>query len=315
MMAGEPQPSSREGKIMRRSSLEVVAKRQRKSEPRRHREVKGVALIALGILVLTCLLTYDRSDVARETAGRAVNNLAGRGGARVAGWLFDFAGLASLFLPVALLRAGVRRFRPARQAGRDVRAAGFAMAILSACALLTLYRPRAVTAWVGEPGGAVGALVAAALTSALNRPGAFIVLVAALAIGLRLTTETSLADLARRASALVARPAAARASLVQEPARADGDDRDSGAPAIHRVPEDSSQASKKPQLELYLHRERDVWIAVFPDDALAPDGRTSIKELFGTTTVPMAFTARAKAETVLAAARKANPGYDVILRV
>lgn len=229
---------------MRRFSLinGVIARRQRKPEPRR-REVQGVALLALGTLLLTCLLTYDRSDVGREATGRAVHNLAGPAGARVAGWLLDFAGLAALLLPVALLRVGARRFSPARQAGGGARvAAGFAVAIVSACSLLALYRPRAVSAWVREPGGAVGALIAFALTAALNRTGALIVLGAALAIGLRLLIQTSFEDLARRAAFFVARPA--RSSFApEEPPCANGEDREDDAPGVHRMQEDNSRST------------------------------------------------------------------------
>ncbi len=164
---------------------------------------KGDELVALllGFVVLLLsgsLLSYHPLDPsllhqAPEDAG--VRNLVGQIGAQVAALAFSFLGLTCLLLPVLLASVAWRRWRGKSPSTGWARALGAAAALPALPALLQLLVGE--IAWRGEPlqsGGVIGVVLVDVLTDKLNWPGAFVVLVAGLAIGASLTLQSTLAE-------------------------------------------------------------------------------------------------------------------------
>ena len=88
-----------------------------KSEPRRLSpakldEVIGLSLLVVGALLAISLYSYYPEDPSlfAEGAGKA-RNLAGRFGAQVADFLFQFVGLTALLVPLLVLVTGWRKLR------------------------------------------------------------------------------------------------------------------------------------------------------------------------------------------------------------
>src|ERR1019366_2139450 len=122
-------------------------------------------------------------------------NWAGRFGATFADGSLQFFGLAALVAPLALLALGWRRLLSRPVGARGTKGLGVALVVLALAPLahLALGRPRAFGGGL-DAGGFVGDLLGSFAVSALNPPGAAILLSAGLLIGLLLATSLSLGD-------------------------------------------------------------------------------------------------------------------------
>ncbi|MEO6323992.1 MAG: DNA translocase FtsK 4TM domain-containing protein, partial [Thermoanaerobaculia bacterium] len=164
---------------------------------RRRNEFLGILILAAGLLFLCALVSYQPSDPSlfSSVADPAVRpkNWAGRLGASYADGTFQFFGFASLVLPLALFGIGVRRFQSRPIGATRLRAVGLVLVFftLAPLAHLIFGRPRFFGGGL-DGGGFVGDLLGNALINAVNGPGAAIILLAGLLIGVLLSTSLSL---------------------------------------------------------------------------------------------------------------------------
>jgi S-DNA-T family DNA segregation ATPase FtsK/SpoIIIE len=75
-------------------------------------EVLAVVMVALAILLLLSLVTYDPRDLSWNSSGpeRPPSNLIGQLGAHISDFLLQVFGLASLVVPVLVGATGARYF-------------------------------------------------------------------------------------------------------------------------------------------------------------------------------------------------------------
>jgi S-DNA-T family DNA segregation ATPase FtsK/SpoIIIE len=158
----------------------------------RRNEIIAIMLLALGVVLALCLLSYNPNDPSWNTAGRSLTrNWIGPFGANIAATLFQFVGLAAYLLPLLLLAAAWRRFRTRRIRAPLSRIVGLVVLVLGAAALSDLFIARSLSDSSFQPGGAVGKLLSDALSSGLGKVGATILLAALSATGLLLATNFS----------------------------------------------------------------------------------------------------------------------------
>ncbi|HEY3025981.1 MAG TPA: DNA translocase FtsK 4TM domain-containing protein [Pyrinomonadaceae bacterium] len=160
----------------------------------RRNEIIAIALLALGLLLALCLVSYNPNDPSWNAAGQnEARNLIGVVGANVAAAVFQSVGLAAALLPLLLLAAAWRRFRTRRIHAPLSRMVGLVTLVLASSALLTLSNIHPLSDSSFHPGGLAGTVIAKALASGLNTVGATILLIAIAATGLLLATNFSFA--------------------------------------------------------------------------------------------------------------------------
>ncbi|MDQ3917860.1 MAG: DNA translocase FtsK 4TM domain-containing protein, partial [Acidobacteriota bacterium] len=155
----------------------------------RRNEIVAVALLAVGLLVALCLVSYSPNDPSWVSAGASsARNWTGRLGANVAAALFQSFGLAAALLPLLLVAAAWRRFRTRRIHAPLSSVIGLVTITVASAALLSLFVAQPLVDRSFNAGGFVGVLVAESLKGVLNTVGATVMLVAAAAVGLLLAT-------------------------------------------------------------------------------------------------------------------------------
>jgi len=161
-------------------------------------EFMGLVAFALALMLLISLATYDPADPApffKAGAGGAARNFIGPMGAFLAELMVpQLFGMASLLLPLVLGITGWKLFWCRPIEAPYTKAFGLVLLLLSLTAFLSLTFQTVTIE--GEPvraGGALGVLLAAALTASFNRTGAFIVLATSLFVSLILATQFSFA--------------------------------------------------------------------------------------------------------------------------
>ena len=181
----------------------MTSKQRKKANvPDKSREILGLLLFTLGLLVAGSLLTYfpdDPSFLYQSGDGRGeVRNLIGSVGANLSALLMGFMGLAAFLLPLVALVPGWRRLR-----GHSVEAIigrGFG-AILELLALPALFQLAfGEVPWRGAripAGGVLGVLEVELLEGRLGAVGTLIVFSTAAIIGITLLVQSTLGDLLR----------------------------------------------------------------------------------------------------------------------
>ncbi|UVT21987.1 MAG: DNA translocase FtsK 4TM domain-containing protein [Nitrospira sp.] len=171
------------------------------------REVIGVILIALSLLMLLSLLSFvpgEAQIVASGTpAARPPQNLIGSFGALLAGGFFYTIGGAAYLFPLLLGRLGFRCFSQAPVSIRFRTAASSLAAVFFLSAFLHLETtgvPTLTSGMIsrGVAGGIVGQTIAEGLRAVFAGTGAHILIVAGFLVSLLLTTPLSLAEVVRR---------------------------------------------------------------------------------------------------------------------
>ena len=148
------------------------------------RKVVGIALLALGALILLSLVSYSHSDpvlLLKAGTGETVTNWLGPTGALLAEVILQLVGVVGFVIPLVLFQAARRRLQPLPPEGDDstaVRVLILASLAVSATGLASLAQQffgdgtGGGFAW----GGVGGSLLATALAGAMNPLGAGVVL-------------------------------------------------------------------------------------------------------------------------------------------
>jgi len=159
----------------------------------------------MGLLLLAALASYHPNDPSLFSAvndqGIRPRNWAGRLGASFADGSLQFFGLAAFVAPFVLLVVGFRRFLSRPVGAWGTKGLGVVLVVLTLAPLSHLAFGRARAFGGGlDAGGFVGDLLGSFAVSALNPPGAAILLSAGLLIGLLLSTSLSLGNGLARAT-------------------------------------------------------------------------------------------------------------------
>ena len=171
------------------------------------REVIGVILIALSLLMLLSLLSFVPGEariVADGASGaNPPRNLIGSFGALLAGAFFYGIGGAAYLFPLLLGRLGFRCFSQAPVSLRLRTAASSLAAVFFLSAFLHLETtgvPTLTSGMIsrGMAGGVVGQTIADGLRAVFAGTGAHILIIAGFLVSLLLTTPLSLAEVVRR---------------------------------------------------------------------------------------------------------------------
>ncbi|MBM4138453.1 MAG: DNA translocase FtsK [Nitrospira sp.] len=171
------------------------------------REVVGVILIALSLLMLLSLLSFVPGEVQTVAGGASAanppRNMIGSFGALLGGGLFYVIGGAAYLFPLLLGRLGFRCFSQTpvsirlRTAGSSLAAVFFLSAFLH---LEMTAVPTLMSGMIsrGMAGGVVGQMVGDGLRAVFAGTGAHILIIAGFLVSLLLTTPLSLGEAVRR---------------------------------------------------------------------------------------------------------------------
>ncbi len=171
------------------------------------REVIGVLLIAVGLLILLSLVSFVPGDAksiaASGASGNQPKNMIGSVGALSAAACFFMVGGAAYLFPILLGLLGARCFTPIpltmrlRNAGSGMAAMVFLSALLH---LEVTAVPTISSGWVnrGMAGGIIGQVLADGVRSYFATTGAHIVVLTGLMVALLFTVPLSLTTLLQR---------------------------------------------------------------------------------------------------------------------
>jgi len=195
-------------------------RRRRRSDPKRWiREARGILAIVLAGFAVVSLVVFDPAVPPAEQATPV-----GPVGWWLGWALFRVLGYAGFLLPLLVGGWGVAAFVRPRVVRGWVPLVGLALLLIAAAGILqqaadTFVAERVTRGGVLAAGGSVGWMLSAALHAALGRVGAWLLLVAAVPLGVLLVTQASYAAMARlgvarlgrlRRARQAARPAAPR---------------------------------------------------------------------------------------------------------
>ncbi|MDD5120170.1 MAG: DNA translocase FtsK [Candidatus Omnitrophica bacterium] len=164
---------------------------------RRINEVKGVILVALGLMVLASLIRFDRLDLVFYTShpNFPPKNLLGVFGAYLAGFLiFLFGNISSFIIPFLVIALGVKYFRQDKPYLSIPRILGMFVLLASISSFIGMFNLS------NEPlrfqtSGFLGALTSNFITTYFSRLGGFIIFITFAILSLALVTEILISSL------------------------------------------------------------------------------------------------------------------------
>ena len=165
---------------------------------RRLNELIGLVTLGAATLLLLALGTYTPTDPSFNTAGayptgRSAHNWIGMLGAYGSDALLQLFGVASFFLPLLLVRLGVRWMRSRSTGSCLSKLIGLCLWLLAAPAMLALLPGGLLWRHALPIEGVSGRLVSDSLVQYLNLPGAAVVVTVVVAVSLYLSTTFTLA--------------------------------------------------------------------------------------------------------------------------
>ena len=166
---------------------------------KRLNEVKGVILVALGLMVLASLLRFDRLDLAFYTSHPNVpaKNLLGIFGAYLGGIIiFLFGRPTSFIIPILILALGVKFFRQEEPYLSIPRLLGMLLLLLSISSLIGMFnlKNEFLRFYMS---GYFGAAISNFFTAYFSRLGGFIIFITFIILSLALVTEIMISSLFR----------------------------------------------------------------------------------------------------------------------
>ena len=164
---------------------------------RRLNEVKGVTLVAAGLMIFASLIRFDRSDLVFFTShpNFPPKNLLGVFGAYLGGFLvFLFGNISSFIIPVLVIMLGVKFFRQDKPYLSVPRIMGMFVLLVSLSSLIGMFNLsndllRFHTA------GFLGSLTSNFVTAYFSRLGGFIIFLTFIILSLALVTEILISSL------------------------------------------------------------------------------------------------------------------------
>ncbi|MDD5692629.1 MAG: DNA translocase FtsK 4TM domain-containing protein, partial [Candidatus Omnitrophica bacterium] len=164
---------------------------------RRLNEVKGVILVAAGLMVLASLVRFDRLDLVFYTShpNFPPKNLLGIFGAHLANVIvFLFGAISSFVIPALVIMLGIKYFRQDKPYLSIPRLLGMFVLLVSLSSLIGMFNLsngplRFHTA------GFLGALTSNFITTYFSRLGGFIVFITFIILSLALVTEILISSL------------------------------------------------------------------------------------------------------------------------
>ncbi|MEE9567899.1 MAG: DNA translocase FtsK 4TM domain-containing protein, partial [Candidatus Binatia bacterium] len=155
------------------------------------REIWGVAIGVLAILLVLSLFSYVPSDRSFNTPSGSLNtsNWGGVVGAYLADSLLQGVGLSAYLLPLFLFVVSYHLFREAYRGHRVVKASGYALLLWSAAILLSLLRESPIAR---EAGGILGGISIEILLPLFGHAGGYLVVFSLSLLAVMLTTQGSL---------------------------------------------------------------------------------------------------------------------------
>ncbi len=161
------------------------------------KDLSGLILLVLGLVVMFSLLSYDPSDPSSNvTGGAPVRNWIGPTGANIASTLYGALGVLALTIPLLLLAVGYFLLRPRQFRMSGVKLLGGLMVIGAIFGMLALFDLDMRANGNFHLGGWVGhLLVKDGLVNRFNFIGALILLGALLLAGLVIATPLSMTSI------------------------------------------------------------------------------------------------------------------------
>ncbi len=165
---------------------------------RRLNELIGLMTLGAAALLLLALATYTATDPSFNTAGayatgRPAHNWVGVLGAYGSDALLQLFGVASFFLPLLLVRLGLRWMRSRSTGSTLSKLIGVCLWLLAAPAMVALLPGGLLWRHALPIEGVSGRLVSDSLVQYLNLPGAALVVTLLVAVSLYLSTTFTLA--------------------------------------------------------------------------------------------------------------------------
>ena len=164
---------------------------------RRLNEVRGVILVAVGLMVLVSLIRLERLDLNLYTSHPNIpaKNLLGVFGAYLGGIIvFLFGRPTSFFLPLFILLLGIKFFRQEAPYLSIPRILGILILLLSISSLIGMFniRNESIRFYYA---GFFGAVISNFTVSYFNRLGAFIIFITFIVLSLALVSEILISSL------------------------------------------------------------------------------------------------------------------------
>ncbi|PIQ88132.1 MAG: hypothetical protein COV73_00495, partial [Candidatus Omnitrophica bacterium CG11_big_fil_rev_8_21_14_0_20_43_6] len=164
---------------------------------RRINEVKGVILVAVGLMVLASLIRFDRLDLVFYTShpNFPAKNLLGVFGAYLAGIIvLLFGNISSFVIPFLVIMLGIKYFRQDKPYLSIARILGMFVLLVSISSLIGMFNLN------NDPlrfqlSGFFGALTSNFVTTYFSRLGGFIIFITFIILSLALVTEILISSL------------------------------------------------------------------------------------------------------------------------
>jgi S-DNA-T family DNA segregation ATPase FtsK/SpoIIIE len=187
-----------------------------KNHRSRTNEVLAILFIALAVLLILSLVTYDPKDPSWNSVGpqQRSSNIIGMFGSYISAFTLSLFGLAALFVPILMTVIAVRIFFAEEVAVHLRKIIGATLLIIATAGFFALFPKIALGMLLhsASNGGMLGYLVEGWLAGLLNTFGAAIVLTVAFLLTLMWTMEVSLATIAAKFGAT--RALAGKISIV-----------------------------------------------------------------------------------------------------
>jgi len=164
---------------------------------RRLNEIRGIILVAIGLMILVSLIRLERLDLRFYTSHPNIppKNLLGIFGAYLGGIIvFLFGRPASFLIPIFILLLGIKFFRQQIPYLSIPRILGIIILLLSISSFIGMFNLK--NAYIRfYYAGALGAVISNFITSYFSRLGGFIIFVTFIILSLALVTEILISSL------------------------------------------------------------------------------------------------------------------------